>query len=173
MVPAELVRQAPTREPNPLGVLVEFRGVETLLESLARRTGVTAAEAELERAATALATASDEATADGAVQQLQKVVGVRNAAAFPARDGVTRELALVKVRASAERFRELLDVVQLYHASVVDDNPEATIVELADPRVTYVRPPGELAGGGTPLDVADVPLKRLGDCEQSQHRARA
>ena len=73
---------------------------------------------------------SDEATADRAVQHLQKVVGVRNAAAFPARDGVTRELALVKVRAGGERFGELLDVVQLYHASVVDDNPEATIIEL-------------------------------------------
>jgi acetolactate synthase-1/3 small subunit len=73
---------------------------------------------------------SDEATADRAVQHLQKVVGVRDAAAFPARDGVTRELALVKVRAAADRYGELLDVVQLYHASVVDDNPDATIVEL-------------------------------------------
>lgn len=73
---------------------------------------------------------SDEATAERAVQQLQKVVGVREAAAFPARDGVTRELALVKVRAVGERYGELLDVVQLYHASVVDDDPEATIVEL-------------------------------------------
>jgi acetolactate synthase-1/3 small subunit len=73
---------------------------------------------------------SDEATADRAVQHLQKVVGVRDAAAFQARDGVTRELALVKVRATGERYRELLDVVQLYHASVVDDNPEATIVEM-------------------------------------------
>ncbi len=73
---------------------------------------------------------SDEATADRAVQQLQKVVGVRAAAAFPAREGVSRELALVKVRASGERYGELLDVVQLYHASVVDDSPEAIIVEL-------------------------------------------
>jgi acetolactate synthase I/III small subunit len=73
---------------------------------------------------------SDEATAERAVQQLQKVVGVRNAAAFPARDGVTRELALVKVRASGDRDGELLDVVQLYHASVVDDHPDAIIVEL-------------------------------------------
>lgn len=73
---------------------------------------------------------SDEATADRAVQHLQKVVGVREAVAFPARDGVTRELALVKVRATGDRFGELLDVVQLYHASVVDDNPEAAIVEL-------------------------------------------
>ena len=73
---------------------------------------------------------SDEATADRAVQHLQKVVGVREAVAFPARDGVTRELALVKVRAAGDRYGELLDVVQLYHASVVDDNPDATIVEL-------------------------------------------
>ena len=73
---------------------------------------------------------SDEATADRAVQHLQKVVGVREAAAFPTRDGVARELALVKVRASGDRYAELLDVIQLYHASVVDDQPEAVIVEL-------------------------------------------
>jgi acetolactate synthase-1/3 small subunit len=73
---------------------------------------------------------SDEATAERAVQHLQKVIGVRDAAAFPARDGVTRELALVKVRAGGDRYAELLDVVQLYHASVVDDHPDAIIVEL-------------------------------------------
>lgn len=73
---------------------------------------------------------SDEATAERAVQHLEKVVGVRGGATFPARDGVTRELALVKVRAMGERYGELLDVVQLYHASILDDNPEATIVEL-------------------------------------------
>jgi acetolactate synthase-1/3 small subunit len=73
---------------------------------------------------------SDEATANRAVQQLQKVVGVREAAAFAAQDGVSRELVLVKVRAAAERYAELLDVVQLYHASVIDDTPDAVIVEL-------------------------------------------
>jgi acetolactate synthase-1/3 small subunit len=73
---------------------------------------------------------SDEATANRAVQQLQKVVGVREAAAFAAQDGVARELALVKVRAAADRYAELLDVVQLYHASVIDDTPDAVIVEL-------------------------------------------
>ena len=73
---------------------------------------------------------SDDATADRAVQHLQKMIGVREAIAFPARDGVVRELALVKVRASAERYAELLDVVQLYHASIIDDAPDAMIVEL-------------------------------------------
>jgi acetolactate synthase I/III small subunit len=74
---------------------------------------------------------SDSATADRAVQHLQKVVGVRAAVAFPARDGVVRELALVKVRASHDRYGELLDVVQLYNASVVDDSADAMIVELS------------------------------------------
>jgi acetolactate synthase-1/3 small subunit len=73
---------------------------------------------------------ADEATANRAVQQLQKVVGVREAAAFATQDGVARELALVKVRAPANRYAELLDVVQLYHASVIDDTPDAVIVEL-------------------------------------------
>ena len=73
---------------------------------------------------------SDEATADRAVKHLQKLIGVREAVAFPARDGVARELALVKVRAPADRYGELLDVVQLYRAAIVDDSPDALIVEL-------------------------------------------
>ena len=74
---------------------------------------------------------SDSETADRAVQHLQKIVGVRAAVAFPAEESVTRELALVKVRAGRERYGELLDVVQLYNASVVDDSPDAMIVELS------------------------------------------
>ncbi len=60
---------------------------------------------------------SDEATAERAVQHLQKIIGVRDATAIPQGDAVARELALVKLRPSAERYAELLDVVQLYHAT--------------------------------------------------------
>ena len=74
---------------------------------------------------------SDGATAERAVQHLQKMIGVRAAIAFPTRDGVTRELALVKVRAPHERYGELLDVVQLYNATVVDDSNDGLIVELS------------------------------------------
>jgi acetolactate synthase-1/3 small subunit len=73
---------------------------------------------------------SDEITADRAARHLEKLIGVREAVSFPAREGVARELALVKVRAPADRYGELLDVVQLYQASVIDDSPEAMIVEL-------------------------------------------
>ena len=74
---------------------------------------------------------SDSATAERAVQYLQKMIGVRAAIAFPCLDGVARELALVKVRASHDRYAELLDVVQLYNAVVVDDAVDGLIVELA------------------------------------------
>jgi acetolactate synthase-1/3 small subunit len=74
---------------------------------------------------------SDGATAERAVQHLQKVIGVRGAVAFPVRDGVTRELALVKVRVPHERYAELLDVVQLYNAVVVDDSADGLILELS------------------------------------------
>ncbi len=74
---------------------------------------------------------SDSATAERAVQHLQKMIGVRGAIAFPSLDSVTRELALVKVRASPDRYGELLDVVQLYNATVVDDAADGLIVQLS------------------------------------------
>jgi acetolactate synthase I/III small subunit len=73
---------------------------------------------------------SDIATAERAVQHLQKMIGVRAAIAFPTLDGVARELALVKVRAPHHRYAELLDVVQLYNAAVLDDSTDGLIVEL-------------------------------------------
>jgi len=74
---------------------------------------------------------SDNATAERAVLQLQKMIGVRAAMAFPSLSGVARELALVKVRASHDRYAELLDVVQLYNGVVIDDAADGLIVELS------------------------------------------
>jgi acetolactate synthase I/III small subunit len=73
---------------------------------------------------------SDEATAERAVQHLQKIIGVHGVTAISPGDTVARELALVKMRPPVERYAELLDVVQLYHAAVVDESAEAVIVEL-------------------------------------------
>ena len=74
---------------------------------------------------------SDIATAERAVQHLQKMIGVRGAIAFPTLDGVARELALVKVRAPHHRYAELLDVVQLYNAAVLDDSTDGLILEVS------------------------------------------
>jgi acetolactate synthase-1/3 small subunit len=77
---------------------------------------------------------SDEATAERAVQHLQKIVGVHAAMALPPEGMVARELALVKLRAPVERYAELLDVVQLYHGAVVDESADVLIVELKNAR---------------------------------------
>ena len=73
---------------------------------------------------------SDEAAAERAVQHLQKVVGVHDAAVIPQADAVARELALVKLRPSPEQYAELLDVAQLYHATLVDESLDAVVLEL-------------------------------------------
>jgi acetolactate synthase-1/3 small subunit len=73
---------------------------------------------------------SDEAAAERAEQHLQKIIGVRHAAAIAPGEAVAREIALVKLRPAAERYAELLDVVQLYHATVVDESAGVVLVEL-------------------------------------------
>jgi acetolactate synthase I/III small subunit len=73
---------------------------------------------------------SDESAAERAVQHLQKVVGVHAAAVTCQSDAVARELALVKLRPAAEQYAELLDVVQLYHATLVDESLDAVVLEL-------------------------------------------
>ncbi|MGE5231518.1 MAG: acetolactate synthase small subunit [Deltaproteobacteria bacterium] len=74
---------------------------------------------------------TDQATADRTAKQLDKVVGVREVAAFPAREAVARELALVKVRPGEARYAELLDVALLYKAAIVDEAPDAIILEVS------------------------------------------
>jgi acetolactate synthase-1/3 small subunit len=73
---------------------------------------------------------SDETAAERAVQHLQKVVGVRDAVVIAHGDALARELALVKLRPTAEQYAELLDVVQLYRATLVDESLDAVVVEL-------------------------------------------
>jgi acetolactate synthase-1/3 small subunit len=74
---------------------------------------------------------TDAAAADRVARQIQNVVGVRAAGAFPAKDGIARELALVKVRADHERYGELLDAALLYKATIVDESDDALILQVS------------------------------------------
>lgn len=74
---------------------------------------------------------TDATAADRVARQIQNVVGVRAAAAFPAKDGIARELALVKVRPDHERYGELLDMALLYKATIVDESNDAVILEVS------------------------------------------
>jgi acetolactate synthase I/III small subunit len=74
---------------------------------------------------------TDAAAADQVARQLQNVIGVREAAAFSAEDGIARELVLVKVRADQHRYGELLDVALLYKATIVDESADVAILEVS------------------------------------------
>jgi acetolactate synthase-1/3 small subunit len=74
---------------------------------------------------------TDDATAEMAMRKLDKLSGVRGAKRFRVEDGITHELALVKVRVTRERLAELLDLCARYKATVVAELPDEAIVELA------------------------------------------
>jgi len=76
---------------------------------------------------------TDEATVEMTMRKLQALSGVRGATRFPADDGVAHELALVKVRVTHDRHAELLDVCDMFKATVVDELPDQAIVQLAGP----------------------------------------
>jgi acetolactate synthase I/III small subunit len=74
---------------------------------------------------------TDEAAADMAVKKLHKLSGVRGVVRFRVDDGLARELALVKVRATYQRYAELLDVCERFTATVVKEIPNALVVQVA------------------------------------------
>ncbi len=78
---------------------------------------------------------TDEAGADMTAKKLNKLSGVREVKRFPPPlpldDGVARELALIKLAATEQHHSELLDVCELFKATVVDETPDAVIVQVA------------------------------------------
>ncbi len=76
---------------------------------------------------------TDEAGADMTAKKLNKLSGVREVKRFPPPldDGVARELALIKLGATEQHHAELLDVCELFKATVVDETADAVIVQVA------------------------------------------
>jgi acetolactate synthase-1/3 small subunit len=63
-------------------------------------------------------------------KQLNKLVEVIKIVELDGSSSVNRELLLVKVRADAESRGQVLDVVQLFNAKVVDIAPDAVTIEI-------------------------------------------
>jgi acetolactate synthase-1/3 small subunit len=64
------------------------------------------------------------------VKQLHKLINVLRIAELPHDGSVERELALVKVAVDANRRAEVLKVVEVFRAKVVDVGAEALVVEV-------------------------------------------
>lgn len=75
----------------------------------------------------------DQTIAERIVKLFQKSVGVKDAVAFSVNDGISRELVLIKIRPPREREGELLDVLHLFHATIVEESSDALVAEVTGP----------------------------------------
>ncbi len=91
---------------------------------------------------------ADHLTATRIEANLYKLVNVIRVEDVTPHPSVTRDLALVKVATSPSTRSELLQIVEIYRAQVVDFNPESIIVEITgdegklDSFIGAVRPYG-------------------------------
>jgi acetolactate synthase-1/3 small subunit len=63
------------------------------------------------------------------VKQLHKLINVLRIEELPTDSSVEREVALIKVGADAGRRAEVLEVVEIFRAKIVDVDPESLVIE--------------------------------------------
>ena len=63
-------------------------------------------------------------------KQLHKLINVLRIAELPYDESVERELALIKVGVGAGKRAEVLEIVEIFRAKVIDVDPEALVVEV-------------------------------------------
>jgi acetolactate synthase-1/3 small subunit len=117
--------------------LVEDRpGVLTRVASLFRRRGfniqslaVGATEEEGISRMT-IVVDGDNGVVEQVERQLNKLIDVIKVTDLTGEESVLRELALVKVRCDSARRGEVLDLVEIFRAQVVDVSPESLIIQI-------------------------------------------
>lgn len=73
----------------------------------------------------------NEVEQEQVVNQLSKLINVIKISDLTAIESIQRELALIKVKASAETRSDILNIVQIFRASIVDVNKETMVIELS------------------------------------------
>jgi acetolactate synthase-1/3 small subunit len=72
----------------------------------------------------------DDAQVEQVRKQLEKLINVVKVADITAEDTVTRELALIKVKATASTRSEIMQIVDIFRANIVDVSPGSVTVEV-------------------------------------------
>lgn len=72
----------------------------------------------------------DDAEVDQVTRQLDKLVNVVSVTDITRCDMVARELALIKVTATSDDRSEIMQIVDIYRAKIVDVAPESVTVEV-------------------------------------------
>ena len=119
-----------------LSILVENRaGVLRRVAGLFSRRGyniesMTAAETEDQGVTRITAVVSgDEMVVDQIVKQVSKLIEVIRISVLDTTEAVYRELVLIKVRSTPETRSEILEIVNIFRARVVDVDPDSLVVE--------------------------------------------
>ncbi|MCH4191145.1 MAG: acetolactate synthase small subunit [Butyrivibrio sp.] len=77
-----------------------------------------------------IVTSGDDEILDQIEKQVAKLVDVRDIHELKPDESVYRELALVKVRASAEQRESILAVANIFRGNIIDVAPESLIIEI-------------------------------------------
>ncbi|MGI6685468.1 MAG: acetolactate synthase small subunit [Bacillota bacterium] len=121
-----------------LAVLVENRpGVLTHISGLISRRAfniesITAGSTEVPDITriTLVVDAENEDVLEQVVNQLSKLVDVIKIVDLTKADSINRDLALIKVRASRESRSDIVNIVDIFRANIVDVHPETMVIEL-------------------------------------------
>ncbi|MDD2496946.1 MAG: acetolactate synthase small subunit [Desulfitobacteriaceae bacterium] len=121
-----------------LAVLVENRpGVLTHISGLISRrafniesiTAGSTEEPDMTRI-TLVVDAENEDELEQVVNQLDKLVYVIKIVNLTKVDSINRDMALIKVRALPESRSDIVDIVSIFRAKIVDVHPETMVIEL-------------------------------------------
>ena len=72
----------------------------------------------------------DEATIEQVTKQLNKLIDVIRVSELTDEDVVARELALIKVHATPTTRSEIIQLVDIFRANIVDVSPQSLIIEI-------------------------------------------
>ncbi|NWF77746.1 MAG: acetolactate synthase small subunit [Chloroflexi bacterium] len=72
----------------------------------------------------------DSAQVEQVRKQLEKLINVVKVSDITEEDIVTRELALIKVKATAQTRSEIMQIVDIFRANIVDVSPSSLTIEV-------------------------------------------
>lgn len=77
-----------------------------------------------------IVTSGDDEILDQIEKQVAKLVDVKDIKELEPNDSVYRELALIKVKVSAEQREGVISVANIFRANIIDVSPDSLIIEL-------------------------------------------
>lgn len=80
-----------------------------------------------------------EGELDQVIQQLSKLIDVIKIVNLSEEDAIERELVLIKVKATRETRSDIINVVNIFRANIVDVTPDDVVIELTARRTKSMR----------------------------------